>query len=237
MLHVEKGARFPEFREKFLIQRGLQIADSFRPAGAALRSNHPLHHLDVMRTPEREVFIMLHQRFGELKLFISTLEVREDFEYRLRALADIESAPLKCAIKRVSQRRPVQTILEPLECKLIFSEFTKNALVFQSRRKLDLAKLHRLKTTRRIELIAKREKADWRHGFEDVNLLHEQLFNLHNPFDRARCAGKPILLEKLDRSIELVKDLFEPELVRLVHSDEQQLIVMRRIRKTVLQTD
>src|SRR5687767_5771392 len=90
MLHVEKGARFPEFREKLLIQRGLQIADSFRPAGAALRSNHPLHHLDVMRTPEREVFIVLHQRFGELKLFISTLEVREDFEYRLRALADIE---------------------------------------------------------------------------------------------------------------------------------------------------
>src|SRR5436309_14565446 len=97
-------------------------------------------------------------------------------------------------------------------------------LVFQTRRKLDLPKLHRLKPTRRIQLVAKCQKADRRHAFQNVNLLDQELFDLDDAFDRARGGGQAIVVEKLYRRVEFVKYLFEPQLVRLMDGDEEQLV-------------
>jgi hypothetical protein len=86
-------------------------------------------------------------------------------------------------------------------------------------------------------LIAKSEKADRRHAFEYVNLLYQQLLDVHDPLDRARCRRETIFCEKSNRRIEFVQDLFEPQLISLVHRDEEQLVVMCGIGKTVLQID
>ena len=75
-------------------------------------------------------------------------------------------------------------------------------------------------------MIAKRQKTDRRHGFENVNLVHEQLFDLDDAFQCARGGRQAIFFEQLNRRIELVQDLFEPQLISLMDSDEKQFIVM-----------
>src|SRR5918999_3445479 len=101
-------------------------------------------------------------------------------------MADIKPASLDRFVKSVSQRWLGQPCLETFARKSIFREFTDDPLVFQSGRELDFPKLHRLKSTRRVELIAKSEKVDRRHAFQDVNLVQQQLFDLHHSLDSAR---------------------------------------------------
>src|ERR1051326_8774114 len=121
--------------------------------------------------------------------------------------------------------------------KLITREFTQNRLVFQPRGKLNLAKLHRLKTACRIQFITKRQKTDWRHGFENVNLVHQQLFDCDDAVHGTRSSWHAIFFQQLNRRVKLVQDLFEPELVSLVNRDEQKLIVMSRTGKAILKID
>src|SRR5262245_38188246 len=85
MPYVEIGACFPELREEFFVERGFKITDSFRSAGTALGAHHAFDHLDVMRTPEREVFIVFEQCFRKLKLFVTLLEMSKNFEHCLGA--------------------------------------------------------------------------------------------------------------------------------------------------------
>src|SRR5438045_9082549 len=95
VLDIEVSASLPEFREKFLIERCLEITDAFRAAGATLGADHAFDHLDMVRAPQRKILVVFHQRFCQLKLFVTILEVREDLEYCLRPLADINSRPLE----------------------------------------------------------------------------------------------------------------------------------------------
>src|SRR5689334_15890736 len=160
------SSRFPELGEELLVERGFQVTDAFRAPGAALRAHHALHHLDVMRTPEREVLVMFEQAFCELKLFVTFFKVCENFEHRPRpffigtllvvlAKRRIEAATLQHSIKALCERRSRHPCLQSFVRELIRRELAQNVLVLQSRGKLDLAKLHRLKTTSRIELITK----------------------------------------------------------------------------------
>ena len=57
------------------------------PPVPRFRPDHALNHLYVMRTPDREVFIVFEQCFRELKFFVPFLEVRQNLEHRPRALA------------------------------------------------------------------------------------------------------------------------------------------------------
>src|ERR1044072_2089099 len=84
MSDVKIGACFPKFRKEFLVECSLEITDSFRPASPSLSADHAFYHLDVMRAPEREVFIMLEQCFGKLKLFVTFFEVSQTLEPRAR---------------------------------------------------------------------------------------------------------------------------------------------------------
>src|SRR3712207_3972864 len=68
---VEVRARLPEFGEEPLVGRGLQVADALGAARALLGAEHPLAHLDVVVAPEREVFVVRDERFGELELLVA----------------------------------------------------------------------------------------------------------------------------------------------------------------------
>jgi len=50
--------------KKLLVESSLQVSDTFGATGTALRADHALDHLDVMRTPKRKVLIVLQQSFG-----------------------------------------------------------------------------------------------------------------------------------------------------------------------------
>src|SRR5713226_5244674 len=89
VLRAEKRPRLPDFWEEFFIQSFLQIADAFRTARSAFCADHALDHLDVMRAPQRKVFIMLEQRFGQLILLIELVRMTKNLAHRSLAFAGI----------------------------------------------------------------------------------------------------------------------------------------------------
>ena len=86
-------------------------------------------------------------------------------------------------------------------------------------------------------MIAKRQKTDRRHAFENMNLVYEQFFDLDDAFQGARRGGYTIFFQKLNRRIELVQDLFEPQFISLMHCDEEKFIVMSGSGQAVLKID
>src|SRR5258706_10973264 len=92
----------------------------------------------------------------------------------------VEAVAAQQRKERVGQRRRIHTRLQSLEGEVVAGERLQNRFVFQTGRKFNFAKLHRLKTTGGIQLVSKSKKADRLHGFENVNLGDEQLFNFHS---------------------------------------------------------
>src|SRR5438874_1273652 len=163
---AEIGPCFPKFGKEFLVERRAEIADAVGASGASFRSYHALDHLDVMRAPERKVFVVFKQRFGKLVFFIQLFGMRENLNHRSLSLALISAAffivtrsidlgsietPLPQQRKKsLSQRRRVQACVQTLSRKIILSELMQDRFVFQTGSEFNLAKLQRLKTAGRI---------------------------------------------------------------------------------------
>ena len=113
----------------------------------------------------------------------------------------------------------------------------ENRVIFQAGREFDLAKLHRLKTTRRIQFIAEGEEADRPHRFQNVDLRDEELFNFNHAAQCLGCIRGTIFLHQADGRVDLMQDLLEPEFVSLMHRDEEQFVVMCRRRQAGLQVN
>src|SRR5947199_6953862 len=92
MFAAEIRPCFPKLRKELLIERRAEIADTFRPASAAFSSDHALDHLNVMRAPEREVFVVFKQRFGKLVFLIQLFGMRENLDHCSLSLAMIAAA-------------------------------------------------------------------------------------------------------------------------------------------------
>ena len=94
---------------------------------------------------------------------------------------------------------------------------------------LDHAELHALEPRRRHEKVAEVEEVERRHRLQDVDLVEQQPLDLGHPM---QVADRPQHVaighdpgEDVEDGVELVEDLLEPQLVRLVDDDEQQLVV------------
>ena len=95
---------------------------------------------------------------------------------------------------------------------------------------LDFAELHRLEAGCRVEEVAKIQEIEGRHGFHDVELVHEELQDLVHA---GKAVDHPDELPVVDGVLgevrldarQLVQDLLEPELVDLVHGDEEHLVM------------
>src|SRR6266496_938974 len=74
-------ACLPKFRKELLVECSSQIANSFRTARPSLSANHAFHHLDVVRPPEGEIFVVSNQSLSQLKLFITFFKVREYLQH------------------------------------------------------------------------------------------------------------------------------------------------------------
>src|SRR5690349_13536832 len=97
-------------------------------------------------------------------------------------------------------------------------------LVFCARNEFELAKLHRLKTACRIEFVAKFEKTDLRHRFEDMNLRNDHFFDRRHGAQRMIDAKGATFSQPADRCVDFVQDLLEPKLVSLMNDDKKQLV-------------
>src|SRR5680860_197423 len=112
---------------------------------------------------------------------------------------------------------------------------TEISFIPQSRKRLDLSELGRLEAARRPQVIAECQEIDRGDGLENIHLIDQHLLNLDATPEQPRRTEHLVALEMSDDGIQLVEDLLEPELVRLVDDDEERLVVMLRARPEVLQ--
>src|SRR4051812_36272119 len=79
--------------------------------------------------------------------------------------------------KCIGERRLIKARLELVVRVFIVAKMFQYLLILLPRNEFEFAKLHRLKTTRRIELVAKLEEADLCHRLEYVYLCDQHFFD------------------------------------------------------------
>ncbi len=177
---------------------------------------------------------MVEQALGELPQVVVGGPVARDRQQRVRDMllgAHVQATTaeqaevgvpqrLGSASRRASRSRsPVGQIAEPRH----------KPMVLGSGQELKLPELDRLQTTGRREGGTELQEVLRRHRLEHVDLADQQ------PLDHMgsvhQVPGQPRLarVHRVPGSDELVQQLLEPELVDLMHGDEQQLVVGRRI--------
>src|SRR5262245_14538853 len=97
---------------------------------------------------------------------------------------------------------------------------------------LDQTKLHRLEARGGEEKVAEIEEVERRHRLQHLELLDQELEDLDDALEPTHDAAEILVLHDVAaeiglNAVELVQDLLEPELVGLVHDDEQHLVVRR----------
>jgi hypothetical protein len=70
-----------------------------------------------------------------------------------------------------------------------------------------------------------------------VYLCDEQLLDLDDARERPRGRGRTVFAHRIRGGVQLVENLLEPQLVRLMDGDEEQLVVVRRVGQASLQPD
>ena len=68
------------------------------------------------------------------------------------------------------------------------------------------------------------------HGLDYVEMIHEDPLDRVDPLEEGHelshvALTDPLLVKRLDHGVQLVEDELEPQLIGLVHDDEQHLIV------------
>ncbi len=117
------------------------------------------------------------------------------------------------------------------------SKLVQDRFGLQTGSEFNLAKLHRLKTAGRVELVAESQKVNRLHRLEYMDLLNQEFFDLDHAAQRVRRFSRRVLFHQSDGCVDFVQNLLEPKFIRLVHGDEKQFVVMRRRRQTRLQLD
>jgi hypothetical protein len=121
--------------------------------------------------------------------------------------------------------------------KFVEYEKFQNSFILRARDEFEFSELHRLKTARRIEFIAKFEKPDLRHRFENMNLRNDHFFNRRDGFQRMIGAEFPPFPHPSYARVDLVQNLLEPELIRLMNDDKKKFVVAGRLGQSFLQID
>ncbi len=103
----------------------------------------------------------------------------------------------------------------------------------QAEPRLDQPELQRLEAGSREQVVAEIEEIRRRHGLQHIELRHQQLEDLVDAGQRMDDARHRAVIDRIGREIpldavEFMQDLPEPQLVSLVHDDEQHLVVHRR---------
>jgi hypothetical protein len=86
-----------------------------------------------------------------------------------------------------------------------------------------------------MEMVSKLIELLWRHRLQDVDLLFEQSLDRVYAAKPLGGRGCVVTVEREHGGVQLVQDLFEPQLVNLMDDDEEHLVVMRRPRERLLQ--
>jgi hypothetical protein len=135
----------------------------------------------------------------------------------------------------IDHRPLAEQLLKPVRSGKIRLHVGERRLSLVSERELNLAKLYRLKSRCCLEPVAEARERRRRHRFEDVHLRDERLHDCPHAFKRMNCAEEIAGGEILFDFLELVEQLLEPKLVRLMNDDEEHLVVLGRGRARALE--
>ena len=128
----------------------------------------------------------------------------------------------------IDHRPLVGQLLQPVITREIRSNVLECRFAFVSEHKLDFAELHRLKSRCSLEPVAKARERRRRHRLEDIHLRHERLHDCPRAFEGMNRAEEIAGREISFYFLELVQQLLEPKLVRLMDDDKQHLVVFGR---------
>jgi hypothetical protein len=203
-----------------VLKVAVAIAQHFQAHGS-----HPF--VKVLAVVDGGLFFVQHPVY---RIFVRTKEV-EAFEAEERCALQPALDEFEEAASRLNAFK---------EGLLVFGEdnFVRLAVVghpvflAQTEGRFDHPELHALETRSGKEVVPKVKKVERREGFHHVNLLHHQAHNRGDTLE-AQQHGIHIVLvhlflpEKHADGIQLGHNLLEPQLVHLVHNDEEGLIVRR----------
>src|SRR5712691_11377869 len=215
---LELGADLPELREEALAERRLEVTDAGRPTGARLVAYLALDHLDVPQPPQSEALIVIQHRLGQLE------EVRVAVALAIE-IAHADSAALDQGRKGIMQRWFIQSPLQPSPRIPFPVERLDVSGILQPRQELDLTKLDGLKPAGGRQLRSKGQEVLRRHRLEDRDLFHQQVLDHLDAGEGVPGSAQILGLHRTPHALQLVDQHLEPELVDLVHHDEEQLIV------------
>ena len=83
-----------------------------------------------------------------------------------------------------------------------------------------------MKAAAGLEAVAERQELERRHRLEDVDLGDQHLEDREDALEGVERARAVVGAQQLLEIVELVQHLLEPQLVHLVHDDEQRFVVL-----------
>src|SRR6188472_1997363 len=95
---------------------------------------------------------------------------------------------------------------------------------------LYLPELIGLETAGRLEASAERQELERRHRLEDVELRHQHLEDRQDALERVLGPMALVVLKPMRDAIQFVQQFLEPELIDLMHDDEEHFVVLGTLR-------
>ena len=111
----------------------------------------------------------------------------------------------------------------------------QRGLVLGAEHEFQLPELRRLEAAPRLQPRPEGEKFQRRHGLEHVDLGHHHLEDGEDPLQGVERARRVLPREERLQIIHLVDQLLEPELIDLMHDDEERLVVLRPVGERLLE--
>src|SRR2546423_1297545 len=110
-------------------------------------------------------------------------------------------------------------------------------LVAHPRHRLDRSELDALRAARGSEVAAELRQSLWREGLQGRPLASDDVNQRVDPSHRCKRAESIPALKQADQPVELVQNELEPELARLMHDDEQELVGVLGLRAGTLKAE
>jgi hypothetical protein len=155
---------------------------------------------------------------------------------RLLAVDSLQGGTVRLdhRVEEILQGRPLEGALHNRRRFSVLGQRLEEMRIPQPRDRLDRAELSALRAARAPEIPAELREALRRQRLQRRQLPRDDADEGVDPLDGADCSERVPAFHCTDQRIELVEDDLEPQLARLMHDDEQQLIGMGRLRSWAL---
>jgi MFS family permease len=243
---LQQRADLPQLREEAALEHPAEIGDPGGAAGAALHADNPLHRLDVSEAPLLEGILEVDQLLGQLVEIPVPGGVAIDGEpgvahrgVRLVGLAPVALQPARRDREAASGEQPDRLVIEAGPLQRLVQQGVAGRPVAMGRQQgpvlvaedeLDQPVLVGLESRGVAEPVPEGEIVGRRQRRQHVPGLDQLRLDARHPGGHLEGRGEVVGADPLARRLELVQRQLQPQLGRLVHDDEQHLVMLRRKR-------